>query len=174
MIWLFKRLKSFTKRTPVFKHKGNNVTIMNDCYFPASENIVIGNNVYIGPKSSFYGYGSIEIGDGTIIAHKVEIQTRNHNYDSADLKSIPYDKKYIHKKVIIEENVWIGSNVLIIPGVTVGEGSVVAMGAVVTKDVPSFAVVGGNPAKVIKYRDKEKYRELKERNQIYLKLKNEL
>lgn len=164
---IFKRFRS----KPKFKSIGKNVHIMSSSKFRASENIEIGNDVYIGPDNNFLGYGGIKIGNGTILAHNIEIMTRNHNYDSPNLQTIPYDTTYILKPVEINENVWIGSNVLIVPGVTIGEGAVVAMGAVVTKDVPPFAVVGGNPAKVLKYRDKEKYEELKSNNKIYLKEK---
>lgn len=98
--------------------------------------------------------------------------TSNHHYDSDDLKAIPYDGRNLLAKVTIEENVWIGANVSIVPGVTIGEGAVIAMGTVVTKDVPKYAVVGGNPAKVIKYRNIKKYNKLKTDGNIYLKLKN--
>lgn len=54
--------------------------------------------------------------------------------------------------IIVEDDVWIGQNAIILSGVHIGQGAVIAAGAVVTKDVPSYAVVGGNPAKVIKYR----------------------
>ena len=117
----------------------------------------------------YVGHGGLKIGNGSIIAHNVEIQTRNHNFDGINLVSIPYDKVYVLKPVVIGENVWVGSHAKVIPGVSIGEGSVVGMGAVVTKDVPPFAVVGGNPAKVIKYRDKEKYYELKDKGMIYMK-----
>lgn len=54
--------------------------------------------------------------------------------------------------IIIKDDVWIGLNSIILSGVTIGQGAVVAAGSVVTKDVPPYAIVGGNPAKVIKYR----------------------
>ena len=55
-------------------------------------------------------------------------------------------------KVLIEDDVWIGANAVILPDVTIHKGAVVAAGAVVTKDVPAYAIVGGCPANVLKYR----------------------
>ena len=57
--------------------------------------------------------------------------------------------------VYIGDDVWIGARVIILPGRKIGEGVIIGAGAVVTKDVPDYAVVGGNPAKVIKFRNKE-------------------
>lgn len=64
------------------------------------------------------------------------------------------DKSPLRKNtsVYIGNDVWIGANVCILPGVKIGDGAIVAAGAVVTKDVPPYAIVGGVPAKVIKYR----------------------
>ena len=56
---------------------------------------------------------------------------------------------------MIGDDVWIGSRVIILPGVTIGKGAIVGAGVVVTKDVPEYAIVGGNPAKVIKFRRKQ-------------------
>ena len=69
---------------------------------------------------------------------------------------------YISKgNVIIEEDVWIGSNAVILSGVRIGRGGVVAAGSIVTKNVPRYSIVAGNPAKVIKYRfDEETIRKL--------------
>ena len=112
--------------------------------------------------------GGLSIGSGVIISRGVEIWTSNHNYNSDDLCSLPYDKRFILKPVSIGDNAWIGSRVTIIPGVTIGEGAVIGAGAVVTHDVPPLAVVGGNPAQVIKYRNKETYEKLKQENKVYL------
>ena len=92
------------------------------------------------------------------------ILSTNHNYEGS---KIPYDEAYIKKSVIIEDYVWFGIGVKILPGVTVGEGAIVGMGSVVTRDVPPCAIVGGNPAKVIKYRDKQKYERLKKEGKVY-------
>ena len=63
--------------------------------------------------------------------------------------------------IIIEDNVWLGDCVLIVGNVVIGEGSICAAGAVVTKDIPKCAIVGGNPARIIKYRDINHYYNLK-------------
>ncbi len=76
---------------------------------------------------------------------------------------LPYDDIYIVKNIIIKENVWIGADVTLMPGITIGEGAIIAASSVVTKDVPKYAIVGGAPCKLIKFRDVEKYKLLKNR-----------
>ena len=99
----------------------------------------------------------------------MQVLTRNHNYDSNDLEFIPYDQKYIEKPVVIGEYCWIGARVTILPGVKIGKGVVVADCSVITKDIPDYAVVGGNPARIIKYRNKEKFDELLREDKGYIK-----
>ena len=59
---------------------------------------------------------------------------------------------YSKGDIVIKNDVWIGANCTILDGITIGNGAVIAAGSVVTKDVPAYAIVGGNPAKIIKYR----------------------
>ena len=81
--------------------------------------------------------------------------TTNHNYKS-DIRT-PYDNVGLEQPVEIGRNCWIGARSMICPGVKIEDGAVVAMGSVVTKSVPKCAIVGGNPAKIIGWRDKEQY-----------------
>ena len=79
------------------------------------------------------------------------IYTNNHAFDRLDIPMC--EQGYCKDKpVYIEDDVWIGGNVTILPGIRIGCGAIIGAGAIVTKDVPGYAIVGGNPAKVIKYR----------------------
>ena len=147
------------------KSCGKDVVFCGGIKFHAPKGICIGSNVWIGEKARFSGdRGGIEIGNNISFGPEVVIWSSNHNYDDPEL--LPYDKVVLPKKTIIEDNVWVGTRACIAPGVRVGEGAIIAMGSVVTKDVPSCAVVGGNPAKVLKYRNVEKYNQLKIENKF--------
>lgn len=97
--------------------------------------------------------GKVRIGDDVMMGPNVSIYTRNHAFERTD---VPMNTQGVseEKPVVIENNVWIGANSIILPGVTISKGAIIGAGAVVTKDVPEYAIVGGNPAKVIKYRKK--------------------
>ena len=64
-----------------------------------------------------------------------------------------------HKPVLIKEYAWIGTGTTILPGVYISRHAIIGAGSVVTKDVPDYAVAAGNPAKIIKMLDKEKFKE---------------
>lgn len=93
------------------------------------------------------------------------IITQNHNYDKGTM--IPYDKTYIYKDVIIEDFVWMGSKVTILPGTKIGEGAIIQAGSVVHGEIPPYAIIGGNPANIIKYRDIEHFKKLKNEGKFY-------
>lgn len=103
--------------------------------------------------------GGVRIGRYFHVGRGLTIFSTNHDYRST--RAIPYDDTTIEQPVEIGDFVWAGANVSIVPGVKIGEGAVIGMGSVVTRDVPSGAVVGGNPAKIIGYRDMEVFERLK-------------
>ena len=109
------------------------------------------------------------IDDGCIFVHEIQALTRNHNCYSDDLAYIPYDQRNIEKPVGIGEYCCIGARVTILPDVKIGKGLLVVACSVVTKDCQGYAAGGDNPAKVIKYRNKEKLDELLSKDKEYIK-----
>lgn len=114
--------------------------------------LLIGNNTYIGEHNNIRAAGGrISIGDNCLISQNVSIVASNHMVKRDYLISEQgWDEE--RRDVTIEDDVWVGVNVVILPGIHVHKGAVVAAGAVVTKDIPEYAIVAGNPAKILKYR----------------------
>jgi len=104
-----------------------------------SRSIIGIGNVVIGP---------VEIGNNVIFAQHVGILAMNHGY--MDIHTPIRDQKCTAALIRIEDNCWIGSNSIVVSGVTIGRHSIVAAGSVVTKDVPPYTVVAGNPARIIR------------------------
>ncbi|GGM31900.1 hypothetical protein GCM10011351_17610 [Paraliobacillus quinghaiensis] len=125
-------------------------------------------NTILGKNTNFNGLiisgrGTVEIGDNFHSGQECRMITEIHNYEGT---SIPYDYTYLLKNIKIEDNVWVGTRVLILGGVTIGEGAIIQAGSVVVKDIPKYAIAGGSPAKVFKYRDIEHYKRLKEQEKF--------
>lgn len=138
-------------------------TVGSNCI--ANARIRVTRNTFIGEYSNFNGMtiagkGRVTIGKYFHSGEDVHIITDVHNYDAGE--KIPYDATDIVKDVTIDDFVWIGSHVIILGGVHIGEGAIIQAGAVVVRDVPPYAIAGGNPAAVFKYRDKEHFLKLKE------------
>ena len=126
-------------------------------------------NVSIGDYCNFNGMtvggeGELVIGRYFHSGIDCMIITSNHNYNG---NAIPYDETHICKTVRIGDCVWFGNRVTVVAGVTIGDGAIIAAGAVVTRDVPAYAIVGGNPAKVIKYRDKNHFEQLRNEGKFH-------
>ena len=117
-----------------------------------ADKVKIGKNVVIMNGFQCMSAGGLTIEDDAMISLNCTIATNNHDF---------YERNIITcKPVHILKNVWIGVNVTILPGITIGENAIVGAGAVVTKDAPDNAVVVGNPARVIKYLDAEKFKKV--------------
>lgn len=111
--------------------------------------VMIGENSLVGIGSVVIG--PVTIGSSVIMAQHVVLSGLNHSYENIQ---IPIrDQPVTMSPIRIEDECWIGANVTILAGVTVGRHSVVAGGSVVTRDVPAYSVVGGNPARVLKQYD---------------------
>ncbi|PST45678.1 hypothetical protein CPA40_09870 [Bifidobacterium callitrichos] len=149
------------------KELGLNVRFGGKSEICNAQNICIGSNVLIGEGCYFNANSLIVIGGGTMIGPHVFCYSGTHNYDSSDLNAVPFDDRYIDSPIIIEDNVWIAGNVSIAPGAHIGRGAVIGMGCTVAGDIPPYAVVIGNKAHIIKYRDAERYEELVKENRIY-------
>lgn len=108
--------------------------------------VIIGKNSLVGLRNTVIG--PIKIGNDVIIAQNVVLSGLNHSYDDTNTPIV--NQKVATKEIIIDDDVWIGANSVITAGVHIGNHSVVAGGSVVTKDVPPYSIVAGNPAKVIK------------------------
>lgn len=134
---------------PLFQQCGKNVNIEYGASFNSGRDISIGDNSGIGIRASLSG--RITIGSDVMMGKDVVIMTTNHSFHHID---VPMNRQGFQQEepVVIKDDVWICDRVIILPGVYVGKGSVIAAGAIVTKDVPEYTVVGGNPAKVIKLR----------------------
>eukprot|EP00276_Gloeochaete_wittrockiana_P011339 CAMPEP_0184648246 /NCGR_PEP_ID=MMETSP0308-20130426/5321_1 /TAXON_ID=38269 /ORGANISM="Gloeochaete witrockiana, Strain SAG 46.84" /LENGTH=194 /DNA_ID=CAMNT_0027079909 /DNA_START=54 /DNA_END=638 /DNA_ORIENTATION=+ len=109
-------------------------------------NIFLGNNVYMNFNCVALDCNKIEIGNNVMFGPNVSLYPATHPTDPALRNAGPEYAKAIK----IGDGVWIGGGATILPGITIGEGSTIGAGSVVTKDVPSYVVVAGNPARVIR------------------------
>ena len=125
----------------------------------AKNKLNIGENFYIGR------YSQIEcdsiIGNNVIFGNHVALVGKyDHHYEqigvpirlASQIRDKDYDWKGLESKIVIEDDVWIGYGSILMSGIKISKGSIIAAGSVVTKDVEAYSIVGGNPAKLIKYR----------------------
>lgn len=137
---------------------GHNSSIMKNCVLETCPDagygpeMIIGNNVSLGEYSHVTCANKVVLGDSLVTGRFVLITDNGHGQSlPEELELSPLARQtYSKGPVIIGKNVWIGDKASILPGVTIGDGAVIGANAVVTKDVPAYTVVGGNPAKVVK------------------------
>lgn len=131
----------------VMNHCGKHVNIERNACF--SSHLSMGDYSGLGVNARIQG--KVTIGNYVMMGQDVLIYTSNHEFSDT---SIPMcQQKYKQENpVTICDDVWIGSRVVILPGVTINKGAIIGAGGVVSKDVPAYAVVVGNPARIVKYR----------------------
>lgn len=136
---------------------GNNTSILRNTIIECTgvirslgEGLTIGNNVGIAQNCFIQVRGEVIIEDNVILGPNVSIFSENHNFENPNL---PVNVQGENRKgVKIESGVWIGARSVILDGVTIGKNSIVAAGSVVNKDIPPYSIVGGVPSKLIKMR----------------------
>ena len=136
---------------------GNNVSIGKYTCIECSgtlkdlgKGLIVGNNVGLGTHGFFGCAGGVSIGDNTIFGNYVSVHSENHNYKD---RNTPIRLQGVNRKGIkIGRDCWIGAKVTILDGADIGDGCIVAAGAVVRGKIPSYSIIGGVPAKVIKER----------------------
>ncbi|KAI9148361.1 putative acetyltransferase C18B11.09c [Paramyrothecium foliicola] len=116
--------------------------------FDYGTNVKVGSNVFINHGCVMIDTSPISIGSRTLFGPSVHIYSGGHPVDP-ELRNGTFGPEF-GKPVSIGEDCWIGGNVTILPGVTIGNGCTVGAGSVVTKDVPPYHVVAGNPAKILR------------------------
>jgi acetyltransferase-like isoleucine patch superfamily enzyme len=123
--------------------------------------VVMGHHSCLGEDSRVWSSNSVKIGNYVLISHMVDVfdnnsHSLNHGKRRDDAIKVfelqkPVQFEFITSApIVIEDDVWIGAKSTILKGVTIGAGAVVAAGSIVTKDVPPFTLVAGNPARIIK------------------------
>lgn len=121
--------------------EGEYVTIGDHC-------LINHNNLIQAGKSPA---GSITLGNYVHTGANVVFLGFNHGFYTREIPTKEQD--YMDAPIVVGDDVWIGTGAIILAGVTIGKGAIIAAGAVVNKDVPEYSIVGGVPAKVLKYRE---------------------
>lgn len=141
---------------------GKGVEVANGVKINRPDRVILKDYANIATGTMINSKGGLHVGRYSGIGYNCVIWTSEHHYRGA--KTIPFDNGSDLKPVIIRDFVWIGSNVKILPGKEIGEGSIIGLGSVVSKDVPPLAIVFGNPAEIVGYRNKKHFEQCKKEN----------
>lgn len=111
-------------------------------------NLILHDHACLGDRANAYTLGVIEIFEHATVGQEVYLCTGTHNFHKPEMNLIT-------SKITINKNVFIGVRAIIMPGIIIGENAIIGSGSLVTKNVEKNTIVGGNPAKFIKYRNCE-------------------
>jgi Acetyltransferase (isoleucine patch superfamily) len=141
--WLCQRL---------FSSCGAKLVVENNVYFGSGKDFRVGNEAALG--ANFKSTNRVvTMGNNLMMAEDVMFLGGGHRFDRTDIP-MGHQEDEPKTPLQIDDDVWIGARAMILPGCKhIGKGVIVGAGSVVTKDIPDYAIVGGNPARVIKYRN---------------------
>ena len=122
-------------------------------------NTTIGDGAGFGKRVKIFGDGPVSIGRRAVLAEDTVVYTQVHDYDHSDV--LPFGWGFTYPETSVGDYAWIGIKCIVLPGARIGEGAIVQAGSVVMGVVPPCAIVAGNPAKVIGWRDIDHYNKLK-------------
>ncbi|HUO79663.1 MAG TPA: acyltransferase [Steroidobacteraceae bacterium] len=132
------------------KRLGSGAVLQDGLWITNPELVSIGSHCNFGRRVFITGGGGVSIGDWVGLGPDVKIWSVNHRF--ADPERPWQLQGWDKSPVVIEDDVWLGANVFVMPGVTVGRGAIVSAATVLTKSVPPYAIVAGNPGRVIGWR----------------------
>lgn len=133
----------------MLKSAGKGLRVGRCANIASGARISVGNNCGLAERLQIIG--DVTIGDDLMLGPQVVMISYNHEYSDCTVPMRTQGAS-ASRPITIGDDVWIGMRAVIMPGVTIGSHAIVAGGSIVTKDVPEWAIVGGNPAKIIKYR----------------------
>lgn len=133
----------------VIKSCGRGVRVKDHCYFGDGSRLEVGNRSALGVRSTFNG--TITIGEDCNMGPGVVMMAGSHETGAID-KSINLQGAKIDKPIVIGNDCWIGTKVVIMPGVHVGDRVIIGAGSIVRCNIPHYAIVAGNPAKIVGFR----------------------
>ena len=116
--------------------------------------LTTGDRLRIAEGATIWAEGGVSLGSDVLIGPGVKIYSSRHSFDDPDTPII--QQGGVMKPILIEDDVWIGAAAVILLGITIGRGSVIAAGAVVSKSIPAYSLVAGNPARIIGSRRRER------------------
>jgi acetyltransferase-like isoleucine patch superfamily enzyme len=129
---------------------GNGLIVEENVRIQSPQNLQVGDNVWFSANSYLNASGGLKIGSDVYIGSCVKIWTDNHIFQDPEK---PFTQQgFEYKPVTIQNDVWIGPRVFIKPGISVMTGSIINAGTVLAKNVPPFAILEGNPGRIVGWR----------------------
>jgi maltose O-acetyltransferase len=136
----------------IFARCGKDVNVEHGVDFEGGFQLEIGDRSGLGVNSFI---GVVKIGNDVMMGREVIMISQNHIFSDIT-RPMNIQGTEEPRPIIIGDDVWIGARAVILPGIRIGKGAIIGAGSVVTTDVPEYAIVGGNPARILRFRTENK------------------